>query len=236
MIDDRAVERAAGGLLILTVVAFAISIATFVQFDVDREEIRASLQAITADQEMYAASWFGNLIGGLLLAPAAGALYLVFRIHDRALALWGLTGLLTASVAFVMATAAFFAIYFLADDFALAGGDHADSIASVARAVGFAGYTAWAAGATLAGAGVLSIGLLMVRDGRMPTPLGIWAMAGGATLLLGWSIVTPLPESLDDVRRYGYYVTAAGGTVTLGFFLALAGWLLIKGAPTARYR
>ena len=236
MIDDRAVERAAGGLLLLVVVAFAISIATFVQFDVDREEIRASLISVNADQEMYAASWFGTLIGGMLLAPAAGGLYLVFRLHDRALALWELTGLLTASVAFIAATAAFFGIYFLADEFALTGGEHADSIASVARAMGFAGLTAWAAGTTLAGTGVLSIGLLMVRDRRMSTPLGLWAMAGGATMFLGWSVVTPLPQALDDVRRYGYYVTAGGGTATLAFFLALAAWLLIKGAPTVRYR
>ena len=236
MIDDRAIERAGGGFLLLMVAAFAVSIATFVQFDVDRLEIRASLDAVNADQEMYAASWFGTLIGGLLLAPTAGALYLVFRLHDRALALWGLTGLLTASVAFVTATGAFFAIYFLADDFALASGQHADSIASVARALGFAGYTAWAGGTTLVGTGVLSIGLLMVRDGRMPTPLGLWATAGGATMLLGWSVVTPLPESLDDLRRYGYYVTVGGAAGTLTFFVALAAWLLIKGAPTSRIR
>ena len=236
MIDDRAIERAAGAFLLLVVVAFAVSIATFVQFDLDRVEIRDSLNAVNADQEMYAASWFGNLIGGLLLTPAAGALYLVFRLHDRALALWGLTGLLTASVAFVSATAAFFAIYFLADEFALASGQHADSIASVARALGFAGYTAWAGGTTLAGAGVLSIGLLIVRDRRMPSALGLWAMAGGAAMLVGWSVVTPLPESLDDVRRYGYYVTAGGATGTLAFFVALAAWLLAKGTPSARLR
>ena len=210
--------------------------ATFVQFDVDREEVRASLIAVNADRELYAASWFGTLIGGMLLAPAAGALYLVFRLHDRALALLGLTGLLTASVAFVAATAAFFGIYFLADDFALTGGAHADSIASVARAMGFAGYTAWAAGTTLAGTGVVSIGLLIVRERRMPTPLGLWAMAGGAAMLLGWSVVTPLPQALDDVRRYGYYITAGGAAGSLAFFVALAGYLLAKGTPTARFR
>ena len=236
MIDDRAIERAAGGFLLLVVAAFAISIATFVQFDLDREEIRASLDSVNADQEIYAASWFANLIGGLLLAPAAGALYLVFRLHDRALAIWGLTGLLTASVAFVTATGAFFAIYFLADELALASGQHADSIVSVARAMGFAGYTAWAGGTTLVGVGVVSIGLLMVRDQRMPTMLGLWAMAGGGTMLLGWSVVTPLPESLDAVRRFGYYVTAGGATGTLAFFVALAAWLLAKGAPLARIR
>ena len=236
MIDHRAVERAAGGLLILVVVAFGISIATFVQFDVDREEVRASLNAVNADREMYAFSWFGTLVGGMLLTPTAGALYLVFRLHDPSLAIWGLTGLLAASVAFIAATGAFFGIYFLADDFAQTGGEHAASIVSVARAMGFAGYTAWAGGITLAGSGVLSIGLLIARDRRMPTPLGLWAVAGGATMLLGWSVVTPLPQSLDDVRRYGYYVTAGGATGTLAFFVALAWWLLAKGTPSARIR
>ena len=45
-----------------------------------------------------------------------------------------------------------------------------------------------------------------------------------------------LPESLDDVRRYGYYVTAGGAIATLVFFVALATWLLTKGAPLARIR
>ena len=150
--------------------------------------------------------------------------------------MWGLVGLLAAGVAFTVATAAFFGIYFLADDFRFAGGDHAAAIASTARAIGFLGYTAWAAGASLAGAGVLPMGVLMVRTGEFPTKLGIWAIAGGAAMLLGWSVVVPTPEDFDYLRRAGYYITAAGGTATLAFFLALAGWLLFSGSPAPSHR
>lgn len=231
MIDDRTIEKIAGLFLIIAVAAFSISAYAIIAVDIDRENMDFALNEINSSKELYATSWFANLIGALMLVPAGSALYIIFSNHDKGLALWTLTGLLTASVALIITTGIFFGLYFLADDHAKLGTQHAASLESVARALRFTGNTTWAGGVTLIGTGIIAISLLLIRDQRMPTPLGFWGFISGLAMFLGWTTVTPLPSNLDYIRLYGYYVTSGGGISVLAFLFLMAIWLFVKGTP-----
>ena len=225
MLSKRATDRIADILLVLIFVAFAIFIGTFVEFDRDREDVRESLADVIDDEALYATSWAFNLAGGLLLVAGACALNLVFRPHERALGLFVLVTILAAGVAIAMATMVHLGVLFLARDFLDASGAEADALVGTARAFGVMGFAAQWTGLTLLGAGVLSLGVLIVRTKVMALWLGWWAVLSGAFLLASWSIVnTPGPV---------FVIPAIGTISTLLLFLALGARLMIQGSPQA---
>ena len=225
MLSRRDIERVAGIFLVLMVVAFAIFLGTFVDVDVDREDIRESLEEIVDDEELYATSWGFGLVGALLLVAAASTLYLVLRSYDRPLALFGLIAILAAGGAFAVSAINFFGLSFLADEFVIATGAHADALASTARAVGIIGFSAFTTGLTILGPGVISTGILIVRNGAALSWLGWGAVINGILLLLSWLIVAP--------SITGLIIAAIGAIGSLMFFLILGGWLLLRGLPEA---
>ena len=225
MLSKRDIDRIAGILLISIFVAFTIFIGTFVDFDIDRGEVRDSLQDIMDDEALYVTSWAFKLAGSLLLIVAAGALYRVFTSHEQALALFGLVGLLAAGVAFIIAAITHLGVLFLAWDFLDASGAEADALVGTARAFGLLGFGTEFTGLTLLGARLLPIGVLNVRTRAAPTWLGWWAVVSGFLLLLSWGIV--------NTSNVVFILPAIGGIGTILFFLMLGILLLIRGSPEA---
>ena len=223
MLSRRDIDRIAGILLVLVFAAFAVFILTFVEYGIDREEIRPNLQDIVDDGARYATSWSFYLAGGLLLVVVSGGLYLVFRSYERSLALFGLVGLLAAGTAFSIATMNSFALFILADDFVLASGAEGDALAITARSVGVAQFAASTTALTLVGAGMLPIGILMAWSKVWPRLLGWWAIINGVLLLLAWTVAAPTPT--------GFILVAIGSISTLLFFLLLGIWLVARGSP-----
>ena len=157
---------------------------------------------------------------------AAGALYLVFRSHERSLALFSLVALLAAGVAFAVATASFFGLSFLAQDFVDTSGAEASALAGTARAVGLAGFSAYFTALTLTGAGALPLGVLIVWSKAVPDWLGWPAVFSAILMLLSWLIFAPSVA--------GLIIAAIGGLGTLLFFLILGIWLLVRGTRDVR--
>ncbi len=222
MLSKRTLERVAGVLFIVMAVAFAVSIATHVGIDFDRADIGESLREVIDDQALFVTSEAFWLVGSLLLVVAAAASYLVFRSRDSGLALFGLVGLLSGAMAFAVGEFAKFGLLFLAHDYVDAWAD-TGAIASTARAVGILGGTAWITGLTLLGAGVVPIGVLIVRSRAAPSWMGWWAVGCGVLLLTAWGIV-----SGNDVA---FIFPAIGGIAALAFFLMLGIQLLWHAVP-----
>ncbi len=85
------------------------------------------------------------------------------------------------------------------------------------------GGAAWLTGLTLVGAGVLPIGVLIVRSRAAPTWMGWWAV--GSSVLLFTAFGT---ASENDVA---FIFPAIGGIAALVFFLMLGIQLLWHGTP-----
>ena len=163
MLTKNDIDRIAGVLLVLLVVAFVVSIVTQVDVRFDRPDVREDLQGLIDDEALYATKTAFRLAGSLLLVVTGGALYLVFRSHDPALALFVLLGLLAAGKAGALSSLNSFGLMFLARDFVDATGAEADALASVARALKLIESVAFLTTITMLGVGVLSIGVLILR-------------------------------------------------------------------------
>lgn len=78
MLTKNDIDRIAGVLLVLLVVAFVVSIVTQVDVRFDRPDVREDLQGLIDDEALYATKTAFRLAGSLLLVVTGGALYLVF--------------------------------------------------------------------------------------------------------------------------------------------------------------
>ena len=222
MLTKRGVERVAGVLLIVLFVAFAIAILFGeAEVEIDREDVRASLQEVIDDQEFFVTSLIFLLAGSLLLVGAAAALYRVFAAHDRALALFVLVGVLSGGLLIAVGGLFQFGAFFLARDF-VDGVADADALASTARAFALLSGASFITGLTMLGAGMLPLGVLMVRTRAAPRWLGYWAKVSGILMLVAWVAVTA-----DAV----FIIPAIGAILAVLFFLALGIWLLVRGTP-----
>ena len=222
MLSKRTLERVAGVLFIVMAVAFAVSLATTRDFDFGRADIGESLREVIDDQALFVTSEAFGLVGSLLLVVAAAASYLVFRSHDSGLALFGLVGLLSGGMAFTVSEFANFGVLFLARDYVDAWAD-TGAIASTARAVGILGGVAGITGLTLLGAGLLPIGVLIVRSRAAPSWMGWWAVGSGVLLFTAWGVFSDSDVAL--------IFPAIGGIAALLFFLAMGVQLLWHGVP-----
>ena len=179
VLSKRYIERVAGILFIVLFVAFAIAILTGEpEVDFNREDVRESLIEVIDDQETFVTSVIFFLVGSLLLVAAAAALYRVFAAHDRMLALFVLVGILSGGLLIAVAALFQFGAFFLARDF-VDGVADADTLASTARVVALVSSVTFLTGLTMLGAGMLPLGVLMVRTRAAPRWLGYWAIVSG---------------------------------------------------------
>ncbi len=157
------------------------------------------------------------------MTVASAALYQVFKAHDRMLALFGLVGVLTAGLLITVAALFQFAAFFLARDF-VDGVADAGALASTARAVAVLSNISFITGLTMLGAGMLPLGVLMIRTGAAPRWLGYWAVVSSILMLAGW---------IAYISDAAFTVPAIGAVLAVLFFLALGTWLLRRGTPEA---
>jgi hypothetical protein len=215
-LSQRALERIAGGLLVVYMAAVIVSVAARVASSADQEPFRASLQLIGANQGLYLTSLTSNLISSFLLAALAGGLYLTFRLYQWNLALLGAFMFLAAGLIWTVSNISGLALAQLAQEFAAASGSQADMLMTSARAVElmreFAGKTAF----SLAALGLLAFGGLIAWSRAMPRWLGWLAVIVGILTLFIWYDAAP---ALHRIGGAGYLL----------WLLLTGGWLLLRG-------
>ena len=186
MLSNRGIERVAGTLFLLLVATVIVSIATEVEVDTDTAEFRESLQDVAGDRGRHLVGVSFALLSGLLAVGLAWSFYLVFRTHERPLALLAAFGFLAAGLVFVVEETTRFALDSLAQEFAAARGSEAHAAHAVetsARAVALVGEFAHEIAITFLGLGVLVAGILISWSEPVPRIYGWVAGLGGFLLL-----------------------------------------------------
>ena len=224
MFSKRGLDYLAGGLffaMVATVVVGIVTSSMAVSPDTFREDARGVLADIVDDRSLFIVGTAFDLAGNLFLIPLAAVLYLVFRSHDRTLALIGSFGLLAAAGLFLLTNMVSISLISLAEDYT-AGQN--ESILNAARAIGLMRDVAFIMGAVGIALGALSYGLLVLRTNALPRWMGVFGIAGGIVAPFGWLLFV----DTDLV------VIAFVGLSIFLFFALISGlWLLWEGASEA---
>ena len=220
MLSKGGIERIAGILLLLLPVFVIVSIVTKVEIDTDIDEFRGSLQDIANDSGRHLIGVSFALIADLLAVALAGAFYLVFRSHERSLALLAAFGFLAMGLMFAVEEMSGFALYSLAKQFETAVNPAADSIVTSALAIALIGEFAHEIAITFFGLAVLLSGVLIVRSGAVHRLIGWPAGLGGFLMLFHW---------LRFLQEDRIFIARVGLIGTLIFFLLTGIWLLLRG-------
>ena len=221
MFSKRGLDYLAGVLLIATVATVMVTISTYPTPDTFREDARRFLVDIVEGRNLFIVAVAFDLASNLIIIPLAAVLYLVFRSHDRTLALLGSFGFLAAAVLFLVVDMVAIPLISLAEDYAGATGGQADSILNAARAIGLMTDVAVAMGAVGMALGGLSYGLLVLTTNALPRWMGVFGIAGGIVALLMWLLFVD-----TDLVPVGYV-----GLLLIRFFFVISGlWLIWKGA------
>ena len=221
MFSKRGLDYLAGVLLIATVATVLVTISTYPTPDTFREDARRFLVDIVEGRNLFIVAVAFDLASNLIIIPLAAVLYLVFRSHDRTLALLGSFGFLAAAVLFLVVDMVAIPLISLAEDYAGATGGQADSILNAARAIGLMTDVAVAMGAVGMALGGLSYGLLVLTTNAVPRWMGVFGIAGAIVALLMWLLFVD-----TDLVPVGYV-----GLMLIRFFFLISGlWLIWKGA------
>ncbi len=221
MFSKRGLDYLAGVLLIATVATVLVTISTYPTPDTFREDARRFLVDIVEGRNLFIVAVAFDLASNLIIIPLAAVLYLVFRSHDRTLALLGSFGFLAAAVLFLVVDMVAIPLISLAEDYAGATGGQADSILNAARAIGLMTDVAVAMGAVGMALGGLSYGLLVLTTNALPRWMGVFGIAGAIVALLMWLLFVD-----TDLVPVGYV-----GLMLIRFFFLISGlWLIWKGA------
>jgi len=219
--SKRGLDYLAGVLLIATVATVLVTISTYPTPDTFREDARKFLVDIVEGRNLFIVAIAFDLASNLIIIPLAAVLYLVFRSHDRTLALLGSFGFLAAAVLFLVVDMVAIPLISLAEDYAGATGGQADSILNAARAIGLMTDVAVAMGAVGMALGGLSYGLLVLTTNALPRWMGVFGIAGAIVALLMWLLFVD-----TDLVPVGYV-----GLLLIRFFFVISGlWLIWKGA------
>lgn len=224
MLSKRDLDRIAGALMLAIVAAIIGTFVSEIEVDTARSEFRQTLQDIVDDRGMFLAGAAFDMASNLITVFFAGAVYLVFRSHERSLALFAAFGLLAASSVFLVANGLDFPLYYMAQDFVAASGAEANSIASTARALALFELILESGGITLIGLGMVSLGVLIVRTEALPRWLGWLPVAGGTLLVLGW---------VGFVEEVLFIIGFVGFGIIMLFLLIAGGWLIARGTREA---
>ncbi len=221
MFSKRGLDFLAGVLAIATVATVVVTISTYPTPDTFREDARRFLVDIAEGRNLFIVAIAFDLASNLIIIPLAAVLYLVFRSHDRTLALLGSFGFLAAAVLFLVVDMVAIPLISLAEDYAGATGGQADSILNAARAIGLMTDVAVAMGAVGMALGGLSYGLLVLTTNALPRWMGVFGIAGAIVALLMWLLFVD-----TDLVPVGYV-----GLLIIRFFFLISGlWLIWKGA------
>ena len=225
MFSKRGLEYLAGALLIVFVATIVVTIATNpISAETFREDARGVLVDIAQDRELFIVSTAFDLAASLITILFAAALYVVFRSHDRALALLGSFGFLASAVLFLTGDMVAIALTSLAQDFAAATGDQRDVVLASARPIGLMRDAAFAMGAVGVAIGVLSYGLLYLKTNALPRWMGPFGVIGGIVTPFGWLLF--VNSDLVAILFIGLMIAL--------FFALISGlYLVFKGAREA---
>ena len=225
MLSKRDIERLAGVAFLGLLVSLIVAVVAEVQVDTRRDEFSETLLDIVAHPRRYLGWLAFDFIGNLLTVPLAVLLYVVFRSHERNLALFGSFMFLAAGVTFMVTDMTAFALRNLAQDFALFAGSEetqaeATAIFSSARGLALVGEFAELVAGTFLSLALLSYGALVVWSRAVPRWLGWLSVAGGALVLFFWL----------DLAVNGFWVVGLAGLILILLLqLSLGGWLLLRG-------
>lgn len=225
MFSKRGIDYLAGSLLIGIVVTVLVSLAVVpITDETFREDAAEYLMKIADDRGLFATFIGLDLASNLLGIGAAAALYLVFRSHDRNLALLGSAGFLAASVIFLTGNMIMIALESLAKDYAAATGAGAAAVLLSARPIGLMLDSVFVMGGTGLAIGFLSYGLIVFRTGAIPKWMGIVGVLGGIVAPFGWLLFVEINLQ---------YIGVIGTMIGLLFILLTGGWLVWKGSKAA---
>ena len=218
ILSRRAAERVAAGLLILYILAVAVSVTARVSSGVDQETAAESVRMLAVNYGWAVVSYTAGLVAALALTILAALIGQVFRPYDPTLA---------GIVAFALLGAACFgglaAINGLALTAAYGGGLPAQA-AYLPVDGGMAAYAALEplralagqVGFTFSGLALLSLGGLMALTGALPRGIGWLGILTGALMFFIW---------YDDAA----ILHRSGGGLYLLWLLLIAGGLLFRG-------
>jgi len=220
--SKRGLDYLAGVLLVAMVATVVAGIATDpISADTFREDARGVLADIVKDRDLFIVSQAFFLASSFISIVMAAGLYVVFRSHDRTLALIGSFGFLAGAVLMLTTNMVGISLISLAEDYA---GTQSESLLSVASAVGLMKDVAFAMGAVGIAMGVLSYGLLILTTNAIPRWMGIFGIAGGIVTPFGWLLFVDSDLAL---------IVFVGLSISLFFALISGGWLVYRGASEA---
>lgn len=221
MFSKRGLDYLAGALLIALVAGVVVAISTHQVPDTFREDARGWLADLVQDRDLFIVSTAFDLASNLIGIALAAAIYLVFRSHDRSLALIGTFGFLAGSIFFLVANMVGISLISLAEDYAAATGGQAESILQASRAIGLMSDVAFTIGAVGLAIGFLSYGLLVLRTNAVPRGIGVFGIVGGIVAPFSWLLFVN-----TDLVAIGFI----GLMIGLFFALILGVWLIWRGA------
>ena len=211
----------AGALLIALVASVVVAVSTHQVPDTFREDARGWLADLVQDRDLFIVSTAFDLASNLIGIALAAVIYLVFRSHDRNLALIGSFGFLAGSVLLLVVDMVSISLISLAEDY---GASQNDSILHAARAIGLMVDVAFVMGAVGLAMGFLSYGLLVLRTNAVPRGIGAFGIVGGIVAPFGWLLFVN-----SDLVAVGF----VGLMIGLFFGLILGVWLVWRGASEA---
>ena len=221
MFSKRGLDYLAGGLffaLVATVVVGIVTHSIAISADTFREDARGVLLDIADDRSLFIVGTAFDMASNFIIIPLAAVLYLVFRSHDRTLALIGSFGFLAGGVLFMTVDMVSISLISLADAYA---GTQSESTLNAARAIGLTIDVAFMMGAVGIAMGALSYGLLVLTTNALPRWMGVFGIAGGIVAPFGWLLFVD-----TDLAPIAF----VGLSIFLFFALISAIWLLWRGA------
>ena len=224
MFSKRGLDYLGGVLFVAMVIAVVVGIVTnnmAISAETFREDARGVLSDIVDDRSLFIVSTAFDLAGNLILIPLAAVLYIIFRSHDRTLALIGSFGFLAAAGLFLLTNMVSISLISLAEDYA---GGQSESILHAARAIGLMLDVAFIMAAVGIALGALSYGLLVLTTNALPRGMGVFGIVGGIVAPFGWLLFVDTDLVI---------IAFVGLVISLFFFLISGLWLLWRGASEA---
>ena len=207
MFSKRSSERLAGAGLVTGLAAFLA-------------------HGLTLDQGVGRMTILLVLVYGLMIILCALPVYLVFHSHERALALFGASGLAAHGLFVVLVSALLVAQLEFAQEFVATDEAETDSVAAAARALALTMGSIRVFTFLFLGLGLVPLGVLITRSGAVAHWLGWLGVVAGVLGFVGVLAV------ICNVVM-GRLVFMSGIVLMFGFILTLGIRLLARGTREA---
>ena len=217
--SQSSIDRICGALLIALPVAIFTFIVADSQFNTYGLSFQESLRQVVDSSALFRAETVLLFISGLVSIALAAAMYLVFRTHERTLALFGAAWFLGLGMTWFVAAISGVALAHMADQFETATAVNASMIATSARPVQVIYEETVLIGMkTLFPLSLLTFGTLVIRSRVVPGWMGWMALVIGAMIPLYWV-----------VWFIGDFGMLFGGL----WYVLLGGWMIVRGTREA---